>query len=72
VLTGDGFAERYGVAPPGAHRLPALAGYTVGVSDFDAALAAVRDAGVATAKGDGRLSVVPDDAFGAILAFAAA
>jgi catechol 2,3-dioxygenase-like lactoylglutathione lyase family enzyme len=72
VLTGAGFAERYGVAPPGAHRRPALAGYTVGVSDFDKVLAAVERAGVATADGDGRLSVVPDDAFGAVLAFAGA
>ncbi|HUF45997.1 MAG TPA: VOC family protein [Aestuariivirgaceae bacterium] len=72
VLTGDGFADRYGTAPPRAHRLPAFAGYTVGVSDFDAVRAAVERADVATAKGDGRLTVVPGDAFGAALAFARA
>ena len=72
VLTGDGFADRYGTAPPRAHRLPILAGYTVGVSDLNPVRAAVERAGVATADGDGRLSVVPEDAFGTVLAFARA
>lgn len=70
VLTADGFAERYGAAPPRAHRLPVLAGYTVGVSDFDAVREAAAKADVATAEGDGRLTVVPGDAFGTALAFA--
>lgn len=70
VLEPDGFAERYGTTSPRAHRLPALAGLTVGVSDLDAVRAAVGRAGVATADGDGRLSVLPQDAFGAVLAFA--
>lgn len=70
VLTGDGFAERYGTAPPRSHRLPALAGYTVGVSDFEAVRAAVERADVATVDGDGRLTVVPGDAFDTALAFA--
>jgi catechol 2,3-dioxygenase-like lactoylglutathione lyase family enzyme len=69
VLTADGFAKRYGITPPRAHRLPALAGFTLGVSDHDAMQAAVERAGVATAAGDGRLTVVPEDAFGAALAF---
>lgn len=69
VLTSDGFAERYGTAPPRSHRLPALAGFTVGVSDFDAVRQAAAKADVTTAEGDGRLTVVPGDAFGTALAF---
>jgi hypothetical protein len=69
VLTADGVAQRYGTAPPKSHRLPALAGYTVGVSDFDAVRKAVAEADVATAEGDGRLTVVPGDAFDTALAF---
>ena len=72
VLTPDGFAERYGTAPPGSHPLPALAGFTVGVTDLDAVREAVGGAGVATVEGDGRLSVLPENAFGAVLAFARA
>jgi hypothetical protein len=59
VLTGDAFAERYGTPAPESHPLPALAGYTVGVSDLPVARAIVARAGVATAEGDGRLSVLP-------------
>ena len=70
VLTADGFAERYAAAPPSSHRLPVLAGYTVGVSDFDAVRAAVERADVATVEGEARLTVVPGDAFGTALAFA--
>jgi catechol 2,3-dioxygenase-like lactoylglutathione lyase family enzyme len=70
IITADGFAERYGTAPPRSHRLPVLAGYTVGVSDFDAVRAAVERADVATADGEARLTVVPGDAFGTALAFA--
>jgi catechol 2,3-dioxygenase-like lactoylglutathione lyase family enzyme len=70
VLTGEVFAERYGTPAPESHRLPALAGYTVGVSDLPAARAIVARARVATAEGEGRLSVLADDAFGTVLAFA--
>jgi catechol 2,3-dioxygenase-like lactoylglutathione lyase family enzyme len=72
VLTADRFAERFGTAPPRPERLPGLAGYTVGVSDLAAAGAACARAGVATVTGDGRLTIVPDDAFGTALAFARA
>ncbi|HUE46591.1 MAG TPA: VOC family protein [Aestuariivirgaceae bacterium] len=72
VLTCDAFAERYGTPAPESHPLPALAGYTVGVSDLPAARSIVARAGVATAEGDGRLSVLPEDAFGTVLAFAGA
>jgi catechol 2,3-dioxygenase-like lactoylglutathione lyase family enzyme len=72
VLTGDAFAERYGTPAPESHRLPALAGYTVGVADLPAARAIVARAGVATAEGEARLSVLADDAFGTVLAFAGA
>jgi catechol 2,3-dioxygenase-like lactoylglutathione lyase family enzyme len=72
VLTGDAFAERYGTPAPESHRLPALAGYTVGVSDLPVARAIVARARVATAEGEGRLSVLADDAFGTVLAFAGA
>ena len=70
VLTGDAFAERYGTPAPESHPLPALAGYTVGVADLPAARAIVARAGVATAEGEARLSVLPEDAFGTVLAFA--
>lgn len=72
VLTGEAFAERYGTPAPDTHPLPALAGYTVGVSDLPAARAIVARAGVATAEGEARLSVLPEDAFGTVLAFAGA
>jgi catechol 2,3-dioxygenase-like lactoylglutathione lyase family enzyme len=70
VLTGDGFGERYGTAPPASHRLPALAGYSVGVSSLNTVKAITERASVATADGDGRLTIVPEDAFGTALAFA--
>ena len=70
VLTGEAFAERYGTPAPESHPLPALAGYTVGVADLPVARAIVARAGVATAEGEGRLSVLPEDAFGTVLAFA--
>jgi catechol 2,3-dioxygenase-like lactoylglutathione lyase family enzyme len=70
VLTGEAFAERYGAPAPESHPLPALAGYTVGVADLPVARAIVARAGVATAEGEGRLSVLPEDAFGTVLAFA--
>jgi catechol 2,3-dioxygenase-like lactoylglutathione lyase family enzyme len=72
VLTGDAFAERYGTPAPDSHPLPALAGYTVGVSDLPVARAIVARAGVATAEGRERLSILPEDAFGTVLAFAGA
>lgn len=72
VLTADAFAERYGTPAPQSHPLPALAGYTVGVSDLPAARAIVARAGVATAEGEARLSILADDAFGTVLAFAGA
>ena len=65
-------AERYGTPAPDSHGLPALAGYTVGVSDLPAARAIVARAGVATAEGEARLSILPEDAFGTVLAFAGA
>ncbi len=69
VLTSDRFAERYGASPPRSHPLPALAGYTVGVSDLGAARKAVEGAGMATVDGNGRLTVLPEDTFGTVLAF---
>ena len=70
VLTGDAFADRYGTPAPESHRLPARAGYTVGVSDLAVARAIMARADVATAEGEERLSVLPEDAFGTVLAFA--
>jgi catechol 2,3-dioxygenase-like lactoylglutathione lyase family enzyme len=72
VLTSDRFTERYGARPRGSHPLPALAGFTVGVSDLGAAQRVVGRAGMATVDGHGRLTVLPEDTFGTVLAFAQA
>lgn len=69
ALTGDRFVESYGIAPPRAHRLPALAGFTLAVDDLDAAKAALEQAGVDAVVGAGRLTVAPAHAFGAAIAF---
>lgn len=69
ALTSERFAENYGVGPPRAHRLPALAGFTLAVGDLDAAKRALDRAGIAAAVGAGRLTVAPADCFGAAVAF---
>lgn len=69
ALTIERFADSYGVAPPRAHRLPAFAGFTIGVADLDAAKAALDRAGIESAEGAGRYTVAPADAFGTAVAF---
>jgi hypothetical protein len=72
ALTVEHFAERYGVAPPRAHRLPALCGFTIGVEDPQKAKSAVERAGMTWVEGNGRFTVAPADAFGTALAVAKA
>jgi catechol 2,3-dioxygenase-like lactoylglutathione lyase family enzyme len=72
VLTPDRFAKRYGASPPGSHPLPALTGYTVRVADLRTAQRVVEGAGMATVDADGRLTVLPPDTLGTVIAFAQA
>jgi hypothetical protein len=72
AATPERFEKAFGVPSPVHHNDPSFAGFAVGVADLGTARRFLENAGVRHVEGSGRLTLLPSEGFGAILAFSAA